>query len=48
MTVTASGATYLPPYYEGTPLSAGVTGVDPPDYSGKETFRSGGKKTSLH
>jgi len=39
MTVTASGATYLPPYYEGTPLSAGVAGVDPPDYSGKETFR---------
>jgi len=37
--LSSSAASYIPPYYEGTPTSVGVASLDPPDYSGKETYR---------
>ena len=32
-------ASYIPPYYEGTPTSASVVSLDPPDYRGEESYR---------
>jgi len=32
-------ATYIPPYYEGIPTLMGVSGIDPPDYRGEESYR---------
>ena len=34
-----AGASYIPPYYEGTPTDINVVRLDPPDYRGQETFR---------
>ena len=35
----AATASYIPPYYEGTPEFVGVAGLDPPDYRGEEAYR---------
>ena len=32
-------ASYVPPYYEGTPTAVSVVSLDPPDYRGEESFR---------
>ena len=37
--ISSSAASYIPPYYEGTPTRVGVASLDPPDYSGQETYR---------
>ena len=39
LTAAVSSASYLPPYYEGTPVSAGVVGGDTRDFMGQQTFR---------
>lgn len=37
--ISSMAASYIPPYYEGTPTRVGVASLDLPDYSGKETYR---------
>ena len=32
-------ASYVPPYYEGDPITMGVTALDPPDFTGKPVYR---------
>jgi len=38
-TLSQVSSTYIPPYYEGSPTSIRLVGVDPPDYRGEESFR---------
>ena len=37
--IYSSAASYVPPYYEGTPTSLAVASLDPPDFSGKDSYR---------
>lgn len=39
LSLSLVSASYIPPYYEGTPTAANVVRIDPPDYRGHETFR---------
>ena len=31
--------TYVPPTYNGAPVTMGVAALDPPDFTGKEVYR---------
>ena len=44
--VSSSAASYIPPYYEGTPTSVAVASLDPPDFSGKDSYRQAKAKAN--
>ena len=39
LNVAITFSSYVPPYYEGDPITMGVTALDPPDFTGKPVYR---------